>query len=198
MKEFCSRQQPLESAGFEICNALELAQWNEEANEGRTPVQEYANSSQPTIALWTVPDPQFPRESGCVDHIRVALSAARQPDETSELPQRKPLGAWRRRDESLGGAWIRQRQRLAANVRERRRMLGLNVAFDRLRSVIPTLRGERKLSKAETLQMAKIYISMLNDLLQEVGDGTPGREVQTPPPPGCDKSSSPAFQGSVN
>ncbi|KAF6730716.1 atonal-like protein 1 [Oryzias melastigma] len=58
-----------------------------------------------------------------------------------------------------------RRRRLAANARERRRMLGLNVAFDRLRSVIPNL--QRKLSKAETLQMAQIYISTLSELLHD-------------------------------
>uniref|UniRef100_A0A087YQJ1 Atonal bHLH transcription factor 1c n=1 Tax=Poecilia formosa TaxID=48698 RepID=A0A087YQJ1_POEFO len=59
-----------------------------------------------------------------------------------------------------------RRRRLAANARERRRMLGLNVAFDRLRSVIPNLESEKKLSKSETLQMAQIYISTLTELLQ--------------------------------
>uniref|UniRef100_A0A8C3SPA0 BHLH domain-containing protein n=1 Tax=Chelydra serpentina TaxID=8475 RepID=A0A8C3SPA0_CHESE len=68
--------------------------------------------------------------------------------------------------EPFAGAWCKRRRRLAANARERRRMLALNVAFDRLRSVIPALRNEKKLSKAETLQMAKIYISMLSELLQ--------------------------------
>uniref|UniRef100_A0A6I8S8F8 BHLH domain-containing protein n=1 Tax=Xenopus tropicalis TaxID=8364 RepID=A0A6I8S8F8_XENTR len=52
--------------------------------------------------------------------------------------------------------------RLAANARERKRMLSLNLAFDRLRSVIPTTQNKKKLSKSETLQMAKIYILMLS------------------------------------
>lgn len=60
-----------------------------------------------------------------------------------------------------------RRRRMAANSRERRRMLGLNVAFDRLRSVIPNLESDKKLSKSETLQMAQIYISTLSDLLQD-------------------------------
>ncbi|XP_035607581.1 transcription factor Atoh1 [Oncorhynchus keta] len=60
-----------------------------------------------------------------------------------------------------------RRRRMAANARERRRMLGLNVAFDRLRSVIPNLESDKKLSKSETLQMAQIYISTLSDLLQD-------------------------------
>ncbi|KAJ0060737.1 hypothetical protein NL108_017918 [Boleophthalmus pectinirostris] len=73
-----------------------------------------------------------------------------------------------------------RRRRLAANARERRRMLGLNVAFDRLRSVIPNLESDKKLSKSETLQMAQIYISTLSELLQEAPAGL---RAHTPPPP---------------
>uniref|UniRef100_A0A3Q3RZQ3 Atonal bHLH transcription factor 1c n=1 Tax=Mastacembelus armatus TaxID=205130 RepID=A0A3Q3RZQ3_9TELE len=65
------------------------------------------------------------------------------------------------------GGRAQRRRRLAANARERRRMLGLNVAFDRLRSVIPNLESDKKLSKSETLQMAQIYIATLSELLQE-------------------------------
>lgn len=61
---------------------------------------------------------------------------------------------------------VLRRRRLAANARERRRMNGLNEAFDRLRQVIPSLDAEHKLSKFETLQMAQTYISALRDLLQ--------------------------------
>ncbi|XP_077595031.1 protein Fer3-like [Stigmatopora nigra] len=67
-----------------------------------------------------------------------------------------------------------KRRRLAANARERRRMLGLNVAFDRLRSVIPQLESDKKLSKSETLQMAQIYIATLSELLHE----TPEEETR--------------------
>lgn len=72
-----------------------------------------------------------------------------------------------------------RRRRLAANARERRRMLGLNVAFDRLRSVIPNLESDKKLSKSETLQMAQIYIATLSELLQE---GACGVSVPTRAP----------------
>ncbi|XP_047464906.1 fer3-like protein [Mugil cephalus] len=76
-----------------------------------------------------------------------------------------------------------RRRRLAANARERRRMLGLNVAFDRLRSVIPNLESDRKLSKSETLQMAQIYISTLSELLQDqaCGPARPPGATATPP-----------------
>uniref|UniRef100_A0A673IQ98 Atonal bHLH transcription factor 1b n=1 Tax=Sinocyclocheilus rhinocerous TaxID=307959 RepID=A0A673IQ98_9TELE len=46
-------------------------------------------------------------------------------------------------------------RRVAANSRERRRMHGLNRAFDKLRSVIPSLENEKKLSKYDTLQEEK-------------------------------------------
>ncbi|GLV45793.1 cousin of atonal [Carabus blaptoides fortunei] len=60
---------------------------------------------------------------------------------------------------------VMKKRRLAANARERRRMNGLNEAFDRLRQVIPSLDADHKLSKFETLQMAQTYISALCELL---------------------------------
>lgn len=61
---------------------------------------------------------------------------------------------------------VQKQRRVAANARERRRMHGLNHAFDELRSVIPALDNDKKLSKYETLQMAQIYINALAELLQ--------------------------------
>ncbi|NXD66825.1 ATOH1 protein, partial [Eolophus roseicapillus] len=60
---------------------------------------------------------------------------------------------------------VQKQRRLAANARERRRMHGLNHAFDQLRNVIPSFNNDKKLSKYETLQMAQIYISALAELL---------------------------------
>ncbi|XP_020499098.1 protein atonal homolog 1a [Labrus bergylta] len=65
---------------------------------------------------------------------------------------------------STGG--VHKQRRVAANARERRRMHGLNHAFDELRSVIPAFDNDKKLSKYETLQMAQIYINALADLLE--------------------------------
>lgn len=59
-----------------------------------------------------------------------------------------------------------KKRRVAANARERRRMDGLNEAFDKLRHVIPALGNDMKLSKYETLQMAQSYIAALHDLLE--------------------------------
>ncbi|XP_066499350.1 protein atonal homolog 1a [Hoplias malabaricus] len=85
---------------------------------------------------------------------------------------------------SSGGssATVQKQRRIAANARERRRMHGLNHAFDELRSVIPALDNDKKLSKYETLQMAQIYISALADLLRAPGaspiPGTRGHEEE--------------------
>ncbi|XP_062927225.1 transcription factor ATOH7-like [Mobula hypostoma] len=59
------------------------------------------------------------------------------------------------------------RRRMAANARERRRMQGLNTAFDRLRKVVPQWGQDKKLSKYETLQMALSYIMALTRILTE-------------------------------
>ncbi|XP_008178746.1 protein atonal-like [Acyrthosiphon pisum] len=86
-------------------------------------------------------------------------------------------------DKNFGGgsgskvdsAGSRKRRRLAANARERRRMNGLNEAFDRLRGVVPAADDERKLSKYETLQMAQTYIVALHEQLgmtPSVADGS--------------------------
>ncbi|XP_063162654.1 transcription factor ATOH7 [Candoia aspera] len=59
------------------------------------------------------------------------------------------------------------KRRLAANARERRRMQGLNTAFDHLRRVVPQWGQDKKLSKYETLQMALSYIMALTRILAE-------------------------------
>ena len=60
-----------------------------------------------------------------------------------------------------------KKRRIAANARERRRMDSLNVAFDKLRGVVPSIGEDKKLSKYETLQMAQTYIQALQDLLEK-------------------------------
>lgn len=65
---------------------------------------------------------------------------------------------------------VQKRRRQAANARERKRMNGLNEAFDRLREVVPAPSIDQKLSKFETLQMAQSYILALCDLLDNNGE----------------------------
>ena len=64
---------------------------------------------------------------------------------------------------------IMKHRRNMANARERKRMNGLNEAFERLREHIPggVKQNNKKLSKMETLQMANMYIKSLAHLLQQ-------------------------------
>ncbi|KAL7648517.1 UNVERIFIED_CONTAM: hypothetical protein RMT77_000423 [Armadillidium vulgare] len=88
----------------------------------------------------------------------------------------KPLRIRRRPPKVVGNDILRKR-RLAANARERRRMNGLNDAFERLREVVPALGNDRKLSKFETLQMAQTYIAALSELIRRADS----REKPLPP-----------------
>ncbi|NP_001079263.1 neurogenic differentiation factor 1 [Xenopus laevis] len=57
-------------------------------------------------------------------------------------------------------------RRMKANARERNRMHGLNDALDSLRKVVPCYSKTQKLSKIETLRLAKNYIWALSEILR--------------------------------
>ncbi|XP_029433096.1 class A basic helix-loop-helix protein 15 [Rhinatrema bivittatum] len=62
-------------------------------------------------------------------------------------------------------------RRLESNERERQRMHKLNNAFQALREVIPHVRAEKKLSKIETLTLAKNYINTLTATVLSMSSG---------------------------
>ncbi|XP_034248131.1 protein dimmed-like [Thrips palmi] len=73
-----------------------------------------------------------------------------------------------RRRKSGISARERNLRRLESNERERMRMHSLNDAFEQLREVIPHVKMERKLSKIETLTLAKNYIMALTNVICEM------------------------------
>ncbi|NXH36903.1 PTF1A factor, partial [Myiagra hebetior] len=77
----------------------------------------------------------------------------------------RALGSAKRRRRVRSEAELQQ-LRQAANVRERRRMQSINDAFEGLRSHIPTLPYEKRLSKVDTLRLAIGYINFLSELVQ--------------------------------
>lgn len=91
-------------------------------------------------------------------HANITVSPLDVPLHKRVLPSRR-----RRHDPPTRD--VLRKRRVAANARERRRMESLNVAFDKLRSVIPSFGDDTKLSKYDTLQMAQTYIAALKDLL---------------------------------
>ncbi|XP_064637814.1 protein dimmed-like [Lineus longissimus] len=62
----------------------------------------------------------------------------------------------------------RNLRRLESNERERMRMHSLNDAFQELREVVPHVKMGRKISKIETLTLAKNYIKALTNVICEM------------------------------
>uniref|UniRef100_A0A9J7YJ34 Class A basic helix-loop-helix protein 15 n=3 Tax=Cyprinus carpio TaxID=7962 RepID=A0A9J7YJ34_CYPCA len=73
------------------------------------------------------------------------------------------VGTRRRRQH--GSAKERNVRRLESNERERQRMHKLNNAFQALREAIPHVKTDKKLSKIETLTLAKNYIKALTTII---------------------------------
>lgn len=115
-----------------------------------------------------------------VTHGRFAfLNAANQAIDPStdsgEALPRKPLFVIGGRASSADGQkhktrcerfGQRGRRRMKANDRERHRMHNLNSALDALRSILPTLPEDTKLTKIETLRFARNYIWALTETLR--------------------------------
>lgn len=84
-------------------------------------------------------------------------------DETDRKLPKSPKKSARRR--KANSARDRNLRRLESNERERMRMHSLNDAFEGLRTVIPHVNLDRKLSKIETLTLAKNYIKALTNVI---------------------------------
>lgn len=88
-------------------------------------------------------------------------------DSTSEMsPHMGGEGPMLKRRRRMRSDNEMQQLRQAANVRERRRMQSINDAFEGLRTHIPTLPYEKRLSKVDTLRLAIGYINFLAELVQ--------------------------------
>ncbi|XP_072027354.1 uncharacterized protein [Amphiura filiformis] len=88
-----------------------------------------------------------------------------EPCEGAEKPAPKKRGPKKKKMTKARIVKVKQR-RMKANARERNRMHGLNDALDILRKVVPCYSKTQKLSKIETLRLAKNYISALSDILR--------------------------------
>ncbi|KFQ99811.1 Class A basic helix-loop-helix protein 15, partial [Nipponia nippon] len=83
--------------------------------------------------------------------------------ESSKITTSRAKHPWSNKDRHL--------RRLESNERERQRMHKLNNAFQALREVIPHVRAENKLSKIETLTLAKNYIKSLTSIILNMSNG---------------------------
>lgn len=73
---------------------------------------------------------------------------------------------------TLKGAPRCFKRRVSANKKERRRTQSINTAFSDLRTAIPNVQPDTKLSKIKTLKLATKYIEYLIDILSK-DDPTP-------------------------
>lgn len=82
--------------------------------------------------------------------------------------KRKGVGGGRRRRQHGSSNKERSVRRLESNERERQRMHKLNNAFQALREAIPHIKTDKKLSKIETLTLAKNYIKSLTTIILDM------------------------------
>uniref|UniRef100_A0A4W4FMA0 BHLH domain-containing protein n=1 Tax=Electrophorus electricus TaxID=8005 RepID=A0A4W4FMA0_ELEEL len=89
-----------------------------------------------------------------IDRLLALIRETAEPQEMSRRSQRR-----------LAAHHPYKVQRHAANIRERKRMLSINSAFEELRCHVPTFPYEKRLSKIDTLRLAIAYIALLREIL---------------------------------
>ncbi|ESP00464.1 hypothetical protein LOTGIDRAFT_99224, partial [Lottia gigantea] len=71
----------------------------------------------------------------------------------------------RKEDQEREDKFVKPVQRNAANARERSRMRVLSKAFGKLKTTLPWVPADTKLSKLDTLRLASSYIAHLQQIL---------------------------------
>ncbi|XP_076365830.1 uncharacterized protein LOC143254554 [Tachypleus tridentatus] len=127
------------------------------------------------MAMWRIPQLRMSTLDlnwGC--QLRISTGETqeilRQPVAKRFIPKRQPKVSFLHdlhRRMSLQNKTSKLRiRRHKANARERNRMHGLNGALDTLRKCLPVHSKAQKLSKIETLRMARNYIVILSEILR--------------------------------
>lgn len=134
--------------------------------KARPPRRRVAAQSTEATPGGQTPD-RAPPDSGAQPARGLRSRTAQKPGARAEgghLRQALRAGAAGRRESSI-------QRRLESNERERQRMHTLNNAFQALREVIPHVRADKKLSKIETLTLAKNYIKSLTATILTMSSG---------------------------
>ncbi|KAL6480395.1 hypothetical protein MHYP_G00114280 [Metynnis hypsauchen] len=116
-------------------------------------------------------------------HEHALLQQPQQQEHEQPQKKKQRRGPRARPDGAVHVA--KKNRRLKANDRERNRMHNLNGALDALRSVLPALPDDTKLTKIETLRFAHNYIWALSETIR-IHDRARGT---SPPSPGSDARS---------
>ncbi|XP_056285983.1 class A basic helix-loop-helix protein 15 [Pseudoliparis swirei] len=130
---------------------------------------------EPELEPDTEPEPGSSEQEGSEASVRIGGSwrgSLRGGD------GKRKRGGGRRRRQHGSGTTERSVRRLESNERERTRMHKLNNAFQALREAIPHVNTDKKLSKIETLTLAKNYIKALTTVVVDMsGDCLPAGGV---------------------
>ena len=96
-------------------------------------------------------------------HPRSSKSSKNKDSDEPKVPKKRGPKKKRMTKQRIAKLKVR---RVKANTRERNRMHGLNDALDALREHVPCYSKTQKLSKIETLRLARNYICALSDILK--------------------------------
>ncbi|KAF3704609.1 Class A basic helix-loop-helix protein 15 [Channa argus] len=140
---------------------------------------------KPSRRTWSDPEPQLEpdtepgssEQEGSEASVRIG-SSWRGSLRSGDGKRQKGAAGGRRRRQHGSGTKERSIRRLESNERERQRMHKLNNAFQALREAIPHVKTDKKLSKIETLTLAKNYIKALTTIILDMtGACLPGGGV---------------------
>ncbi|XP_030649848.1 neurogenic differentiation factor 2-like [Chanos chanos] len=130
---------------------------DEEAERGRLE-EEDAQNAHSGMGLDEEEDEEDPEDEDDGDEDLVAGG-----DDSGDRPRKRGP---KKRKMTAARLERSKMRRLKANARERMRMHDLNSALDNLRKVVPCYSKTQKLSKIETLRLAKNYIWALSEILR--------------------------------
>lgn len=132
---------------------------------------------EPDLEPDTEPEPGSSEQEGSEASVRIGGSW-RGSLRGGDGKRQGGVGGGRRRRQYGSSNKERSVRRLESNERERQRMHKLNNAFQALREAIPHVKTDKKLSKIETLTLAKNYIKSLTTIILDMsGACLPAGEV---------------------
>ncbi|KAL4624567.1 class A basic helix-loop-helix protein 15 [Arapaima gigas] len=135
--------------------------------QGGSKMKSKAKAAKLSRQPWVDPEPDFQleMEPGSSEHEGSEVSVQLSRPWRAARGERGVSMAGTSRRRQCGNAKERNVRRLESNERERQRMHKLNNAFQALREAIPHVRTDKKLSKIETLTLAKNYIKALTAIV---------------------------------
>lgn len=136
-------------------------------SKGKAGKQSRRTWSDPEPELEPDTEPGSSEQEGSEASVRISGSW-RGSLKAKEGKRQGAGGGGRRRRQHGSSNKERSIRRLESNERERQRMHKLNNAFQALREAIPHVKTEKKLSKIETLTLAKNYIKSLTTIILDM------------------------------